>query len=100
MDGITLSGVILLGQSMDMGGSAGDDGRYLNTLPTLAATACYHGKVAAGCSAAGQVDAVNKFIDEEYLHALQAGCANDGRSARLCREPACDADWVVSSGRA
>lgn len=73
MDGITLTGVILLGQSMDMSGSAGDDGRYLNTLPTLAATACYHGKVAAGCTAAGQVEAVHKFIDEEYLHALHAG---------------------------
>ncbi len=73
MEGITLNGVILLGQSMDMSGSAGDDGRYLNTLPTLAATACYHGKVAAGCSAAGQVEAANQFIHEEYQRALYAG---------------------------
>ncbi|WP_129782030.1 S10 family peptidase [Peristeroidobacter soli] len=72
MEGTTLNGVILLGQAMDMGGSAGDDGRYINTLPTLAATACYHGKV-TGCSAAGQVDAANKFINEEYLQALHAG---------------------------
>lgn len=73
MDGVTLSGVILLGQAMDLGGSAGEDGRFINTLPTLAATACYHGKVAAGCSPATQVEAANKFINDEYLHALHAG---------------------------
>lgn len=73
MDGITLNGVILLGQAMDMGGTAGDDGRVLNTLPTLAATACYHGKVAARCSPAAQIEAANQFIANEYLDALYAG---------------------------
>ena len=78
MDGVTLSGVILLGQAMDFSGGAGEDGRFINTLPMLAATACYHGKVAAGCSAAAQVEAANKCITDEYLHALQAGSRLSG----------------------
>lgn len=66
-DGMTLKGVILLGQAMDFKGSAGDDGAYLNLLPPLAATACYHGKVAAGCSPAMQVEEARKFAADDYL---------------------------------
>ncbi len=73
MNGMTLNGIILLGQGMDMKGSAGDDGGYLNVLPTLAATACYHGKVAAGCTAATQVAEAKKFAADAYLKALYAG---------------------------
>src|SRR5690606_38564218 len=42
MDAITLSGVILLGQAM--GGNPGDVS-WAMSLPSLAATAWYHGKV-------------------------------------------------------
>lgn len=74
MNGLTLNGIILLGQSMDMArGAEGDDRSYLGVLPSLAATACYHGKVAGGCTAASQVEAATRFIEADYLSALYAG---------------------------
>jgi carboxypeptidase C (cathepsin A) len=74
MDGMTLNGVILLGQSLDIGGGgAGDDRPYLGILPSLAATACYFGKVAAGCTPEGQADAAQRFIETRYLSALYTG---------------------------
>jgi len=72
MDGLTLNGVILLGQALDMSTNAGDL-RYVNELPTLAATACYHHKVSSGCTPEGQADAARKFGSNEYLRALYAG---------------------------
>ncbi|MDZ5650180.1 S10 family peptidase [Nitrospirillum sp. BR 11828] len=75
MDGMTLNGIILLGQSMDMSGTAGEDTRYLTALPTLAATACYHHKGPAGCTAQGQVAAAQAFAADRYLKALYAGNA-------------------------
>jgi carboxypeptidase C (cathepsin A) len=74
MDGLTLNGVILLGQALDMGrGTEGDDRPYLGLLPSQAATACYFGKVAAGCTPQGQAEAARRFIDASYLPALYAG---------------------------
>ncbi len=74
MDGLTLNGVILLGQALDMGrGTEGDDRPYLGLLPTQAATACYFRKVAAGCTPQGQAEAARRFIDASYLPALYAG---------------------------
>ncbi|MES2495671.1 MAG: peptidase S10 [Pseudomonadota bacterium] len=74
MDGVTLNGVILLGQALDMGrGTEGDDRPYLGILPSLAATACHFHKVAAGCTADGQADAARRFIENSYLPALYAG---------------------------
>lgn len=74
MEGLTLNGVILLGQALDMGrGTEGDDRPYLGLLPSQAATACYFGKVAAGCTPQGQAEAAARFIDASYLPALYAG---------------------------
>jgi carboxypeptidase C (cathepsin A) len=73
MDGFTLNGVVLLGQALDLKGSAGEDISYLNLLPTLAATACYHSKAAAGCTAETQASEARKFASDEYLKALYAG---------------------------
>lgn len=73
MDGITLNGIVLLGQALDMSGSAGTDARYVNELPTLAATACYHRKVAGSCTAESQAQEARKFGAETYLSALYAG---------------------------
>ncbi|QNQ11878.1 peptidase S10 [Sphingomonas alpina] len=74
MDGLTLNGVILLGQALDMGrGTEGDDRPYLGLLPSQAATACYFRKVAAGCTPQGQAEAARRFIDASYLPALYAG---------------------------
>jgi carboxypeptidase C (cathepsin A) len=72
MDGVTLNGVVLLGQSMDMSGGSGD-GQYANALPTLAATACYFGKGPAGCTAESQAAAARTFVRDTYLTALHAG---------------------------
>ena len=74
MDGLTLNGVILLGQALNMSGGDGDV-RYVNELPTLAATACYHHKASSGCTAEGQVEAARSFGSDIYLRALYAGSA-------------------------
>lgn len=76
MDGLTLNGIILLGQAMDMSsGSGGGDHAVVTALPTLAATACYFGKVAEGCTAEDQAEAARRFINARYLTALYAGSA-------------------------
>lgn len=77
MEGMTLAGVILLGQSMDLsrGGEPGDDRPYLTALPTLAATACFHGKLGAGCSPVEQAEKARQFAAGPYLKALYAGAA-------------------------
>jgi carboxypeptidase C (cathepsin A) len=74
MDGVTLNGVILLGQALDFSSTSGDL-RYLNELPSLAATACYYHKVNSGCTAEDQVEAARKFSSDVYLRALYAGSA-------------------------
>ncbi|HSZ62826.1 MAG TPA: hypothetical protein VK828_13570 [Terriglobales bacterium] len=102
MDGMTLNGVILLGQAMDFKGSAGDDGAYLNLLPTLAATACYHGKVAAGCSPATQVAEARKFAADDYQRALYKGSdlpqdERDAVAAKLAALTGLSADFIRSN---
>ena len=76
MEGITLNGVILLGQALDMArGAEGDDRTYTGLLPSMAATACHFRKVAADCTPEGQADAARRFIADEYLGALYRGDA-------------------------
>jgi carboxypeptidase C (cathepsin A) len=71
MDAITLNGVILLGQAM--GGDAGE-ASFANSLPSLAATAWYHGKVdQATRSLEEHVADAQSFASGEYLVALYAG---------------------------
>jgi carboxypeptidase C (cathepsin A) len=72
MDGIALNGVVLLGQGMDLSNDS-PDRAILTGLPTLAATACLHHKVAGGCTPAGQADAARKFALERLLPALYQG---------------------------
>ncbi len=82
MDGITLNGVILLGQAMDMRG-AGRDLRYVNSLPSLAATAWYHGRVdREGTSLTAHVEAARRFAAREYRDALFAGWDLDEAARR------------------
>ena len=73
MDGMTLNGVILLGQALDMKSSVGEDTAYVNILPSFAASACYHKKAAAGSHAETQAEEARKFAADEYLKALYAG---------------------------
>ena len=88
MDGMTLNGVILLGQALDFKGSAGEDGGCANVLPTFSATACYYSKGPAGLSPATQVVEARKFAADAYLKALYAGnnlapAERDAIAARL-----------------
>lgn len=69
---MTLNGVMLLGQALAMTGAPGDT-QYLTALPTLAASACYHRKVAAGCTAEDQVAKARAFAANDYQRALWQG---------------------------
>lgn len=82
MEGITLNGVILLGQAMNIFGG-GNDIRFQNVLPTLAAAAWYHGKVNRENKSLEQhVDDARVFVANEYARALYAGStlSSDERS--------------------
>ncbi|MBL4802373.1 MAG: hypothetical protein JKY45_10810 [Emcibacter sp.] len=72
MDGVTLNGVILLGQSMDMGGRG--DVSYTTALPSMAATAWYHKKIdRTGRTLEQPVAEASAFAEDEYLAALYSG---------------------------
>ncbi len=72
MTGLTLNGVILLGQAMDM--SAKGDTAYLTGLPTMAATAWYHGAVdKSATTLAGQISDAQGFAADDYLRVLYLG---------------------------
>ncbi|HET6564865.1 MAG TPA: hypothetical protein VFG52_05585, partial [Xanthomonadales bacterium] len=75
MDAITLNGVILLGQAM--GGESGE-ASYANSLPSLAATAWYHGKADQHAATLEQhVEKARLFAANEYIQALYAGSRLD-----------------------
>lgn len=99
MDGMTLNGVILLGQALEAEGPAKEDTASVNILPTFAATACYHGKAAVGCAAETQVADAKKFAADAYLKALYAGrnlapAERDAVAARLAALTGLSADFV------
>jgi carboxypeptidase C (cathepsin A) len=75
MDAITLNGVILLGQAM--GGDSGD-ASWATSLPSLAATAWYHGKVdRQNRSLEQHVRDAAAFAGGDYIQALYAGSRLD-----------------------
>jgi len=75
MDAITLNGVILQGQAL--GGDAGE-ATFANSLPSLAATAWYHGRVEReGRSLEKQVAEARAFASTDYIQALYAGSRLD-----------------------
>ncbi len=75
MDAITLNGVALLGQAL--GGGDGDAG-LVNELPSLTATAWYHGKLGeTGKTLEEWVSEAQEFASTEYLAALYAGSRID-----------------------
>ncbi len=74
MDAVTLNGVIVLGQAMNMFGERGGDIGCLNSLPTMAATAWYHGKVnRENTSFEQHVELARAFAANDYVRALYAG---------------------------
>jgi len=73
MQGLTLNGVILLGQAM---GSDSGDAEFANDLSSLAATAWYHGRVDRDATTlAEQVAHAQSFASRDYILALYAGSA-------------------------
>lgn len=72
MDGVTLNGVILLGQAMSVL-SGNPERTAVTALPTLAATAWYHGKVKRRTTLEAHVGRARRFAEDEYVKALFAG---------------------------
>lgn len=73
LEALTLNGVVLLGPSLSMAsGQTAID--YATALPSLAAAAWYHDRVAARSSKlADHIDVAREFAAGEYLAALFAG---------------------------
>jgi carboxypeptidase C (cathepsin A) len=79
MRGITLNGIILLGATLSPHAGEPSEGREwtaATTLPTFAATAWYHGKVAHTGSLAAFEAEVTRFAQTDYVAALQKATAN------------------------
>ncbi|KLJ02564.1 hypothetical protein WQ56_02115 [Luteimonas sp. FCS-9] len=72
MDGITLNGVMLLGQSMD-GSRRTPELASATGLPSYAATAWYHRAVPRDATLEGHVARARAFAEGPYLQALFAG---------------------------
>ena len=71
MEGLTLNGIILLGQSMSFGNS---ELAFATALPTLAATAWYHDRVDRdGRTLEQHIADAEAFAANDYLRALFAG---------------------------
>jgi carboxypeptidase C (cathepsin A) len=78
---IPLNGIVIMGGSPTMEGSqsgGGSDLDFPNTLPTMAATAWYHGKTShQGRTLDAAIAEAKSFAAGEYLNALYAGDALD-----------------------
>ncbi|NJD20608.1 MAG: peptidase S10 [Gemmatimonadetes bacterium] len=74
---LAVSGVILISQALDYQGStptADNTTSFVTYLPTMAATAWYHGKVERGARTLEQfLDEVRRFATDTYLPALVRG---------------------------
>lgn len=76
LNGVTLNGVAVLGPyfGADPDAVAGEDRGYLNVLPTMAATAWYHGRIdRQGQSQAQAIQAARDYAAGDYVQALYAG---------------------------
>jgi carboxypeptidase C (cathepsin A) len=104
---IAVKGVILISQAMDYTGSSPyvDDNliAFVTYLPTLAATAWYHGKVdRAGRTLESFLEEVREFAIEDYLPALFKGSSlGDAEEQEIARRYAgyigLDVDYVLRS---
>lgn len=82
MDGITLNGVILMGQAMDDSRQVAELSS-VNLLPSAAATAWFHGKAGREISVDSHVRQARTFSTGRYLQALFAGTrlSDEGRAS-------------------
>lgn len=73
---ITLNGIAILGPAFGVGGGRvdGNDRAAMTDLPTMAATAWYHGRLGPkGSPVEAAIDAARAFARDDYLQALDAG---------------------------
>jgi carboxypeptidase C (cathepsin A) len=73
---IALNGIVLISQALDYEGSTSDHDNiysYITYLPSMAATAQYHGKAGAGVSQADFLADARAFARDEYGPALMKG---------------------------
>ena len=86
MTGITLNGVVLLGQALDWNGMDGE-WSFLTALPTLAAVAWHYGMVDKKNSLDPQIERARAFAASEYLKVLYQGdSAPLADKARVAKE--------------
>ncbi len=109
MDGpepITVSGVVMISQALDYQGSTPEADNltsFVTYLPTMAATAWFHGKVdRAGRTLEGFLDEVRTFTVDTYLPALFRGSRLDDATRRAVAESyasytGLDVDYVLRS---
>lgn len=103
---LAVSGVILISQALDYQGStpsADNLTAFVTYLPTMAATAWYHGKVEReGRTLEQFLDEVRTFALDTYLPALFRGSRLDARTERevaerYARYTGLDVDYVLRS---
>jgi len=73
---MALNGLVLISQALDYTGSTPEPNNllsFLTYLPTMAATAWYHGKAGQGQELAPFVEAARQFVYDEYAPALLRG---------------------------
>jgi carboxypeptidase C (cathepsin A) len=75
---MALNGIVMISQAMDYTGSTPTPDNliaYVTYLPTMAATARYHGKAGQGVPLTEWVESARRFATNEYLPALFRGSA-------------------------
>lgn len=80
MDGITLNGIFMIGPIFEF--TRAGDIPYVTSIPTMAATACLHGKVAPTCTPEEQVTKAREFLERDYVKALYAGSSLPAETSR------------------
>lgn len=86
---MALNGIVMISQAMDYTGSTPTPDNliaYVTYLPTMAATARYHGKAGQGVALEEWVEAARNFATNEYLPALFRGSAlSETERARIAQ---------------
>jgi carboxypeptidase C (cathepsin A) len=78
---MALNGIMILGPAFDVGGSEGNDRVYLTDLPSMVATAWYHGRIPQqGRTLDSVLAEAREFARNEYLQALYDGARLDSAS--------------------
>lgn len=100
---MALSGIVMVSQAMDYTGSTPREDNlvaHVTYLPTMAATAWYHGRASVGLSLEEVVERARAFATQIYLPALFQGSAlSEGERRAVAQELAgllgLDVDYVL-----